>query len=172
MSICNIPNAITTIDLDECVGTSLATINTNFLRLQQQACEDNAEIFRLTQDLLELSSSYLELSSKASGIPKAWIVFNGNSGPNPIIYSSYNVAQVSSIGVGKYTITFGTPFANLNYALVGSSSWTPANPPLDPYYTWLQPTTAFTPASATINIHDLSGTFVNPEYITISIYSK
>ena len=58
MSICDLPNAITTIDLDECVGTSLATINTNFLKLQQQACEDSSELSRLTQDLLALSSSY------------------------------------------------------------------------------------------------------------------
>jgi hypothetical protein len=170
MSICDLPNAITTIDLDECVGTSLATINTNFLKLQQQACEDSAELSRLTQDLLALSSSYLELSAKAAGIPKAWIVFNGDSGATPAVFASYNMANppVSSNGNGKYIITFGTAFPSLCYALVGSSSSTAASP----FYTWLQPTTAFTPASVTINIHDLSGTFVNPEYVSLAVYYK
>lgn len=167
MSICDLPNAITTIDLDECVGTSLATINTNFLKLQQQACEDSSEIFRLAQDLLALSSSYLELSAKTPGLPKAWIVFDGNSGANPTVFASYNMS-VSSFGTGQYTVTFGTAFPSLCYALVGSSSSTAASP----YYTWLQPTTAFTPASATINIHDLSGTFVNPEYVSLAVYYK
>ena len=164
MSICDLPNAITTIDLDECVGTSLATINTNFLKLQQQACEDSAELSRLTQDLLALSSSYLELSAKAAGIPKAWITFNGSSGT---AFASYNMS-VSSLGTGRYAVTFGTAFPSLCYALVGSSSLTAANS----FYTWLQPTTAFAPASATINIHDLSGTFVNPEYISLAVYYK
>ena len=164
MSICDLPNAITTIDLDECVGTSLATINTNFLKLQQQACEDSAELSRLTQDLLALSSSYLELSAKAAGIPKAWIVFNGVT---PTVSASYNMS-VSSLGIGQYAVTFGTAFPSLCYALAGSSSSTAASP----YYTWLQPTTAFTPTSATINIHDLSGTFVNPEYISLAVYYK
>jgi len=167
MSICELPNAITTIDLDECVGTSLATINTNFLKLQQQACEDSTELSRLTQDLLALSSSYLELSAKAPGIPKAWIVFDGNSGAIPTVFASYNMS-VSSSGTGRYAVTFGTAFPSLCYALVGSSSSTAASP----FYTWLQPTTAFTPASATINIHDLSGTFVNPEYISLAVYYK
>jgi hypothetical protein len=167
MSICDLPNAITTIDLDECVGTSLATINTNFLKLQQQACEDSVELSRLTQDLLALSSSYLELSAKAAGIPKAWIVFNGDSGATPTVFASYNMS-ISSSGIGQYAVTFGTAFPSLCYALVGSSSLTVANS----FYTWLQPTTAFTPASATINIHDLSGTFVNPEYVSLAVYYK
>jgi hypothetical protein len=125
MSICDLPNAITTIDLDECVGTSLATINTNFLKLQQQACEDSAELSRLTQDLLALSSSYLELSAKAAGIPKAWIVFNGDSGATPTVFASYNMVnpQVSGNGNGQYAVTFGTAFPSLCYALVGSSSF-------------------------------------------------
>jgi hypothetical protein len=167
MSICNQPNAITIINLDDCVGTSLATINTNFLKLQQQACEDNEELSRLTQNLVELSSSYLELSSKASGIPKAWIVFNGDSGPDPIVFNSYNMS-VSSIGTGQYIVTYGTPFPTLSYALVGSSSSTAAGP----FFTWLQPTTAFTFASATINIHDHTGTFVNSEYVSLAVYYK
>jgi len=167
MSICDLPNAITTIDLDECVGTSLATINTNYLKLQQQTCEDSAELSRLTQDLLALSSSYLELSAKAAGVPKAWIVFNGNSGEIPAVFASYNMS-VSSLGTGRYAVTFGTAFPSFSYALVGSSSSTAASP----FYTWLQPTTDITPASATINIHDLSGTFVNPEYISLAVYYK
>lgn len=164
MSICDLPNAITTVDLDECVGTSLATINTNFLKLQQQACEDSSELSRLTQDLLALSSSYLELSAKAAGIPKAWITFDGSSGA---VFAFYNMS-VSVLGTGRYAVTFGTAFPSLCYALVGSSSSTAAST----YYTWLQPTTAFTPASATINIHDLSGTFVNPEYVSLAVYYK
>jgi hypothetical protein len=36
---------------------------------------------------------------------------------------------------------------------------------------WVMPTTAFAPTSATINIRDLSGVFVNPEYVSIAVYS-
>lgn len=167
MSVCDPSGAIATIDLDECIGTSLATINTNYLKLQQQACEDSTELSLLRQELLSLSSSYLELSAKAAGIPKAWINFNGNSGPDPTVFASYNMS-VSSFGTGQYVVTFGTPFPSLSYALVGSSSTALAGS----YYTWLQPTTAFSPTSATINIHDHTGTFTNSEYVSIAIYNK
>ena len=163
----NICNEIFTIDLDECIGTSLATINSNYLKLQQQACEDSSELSRLTQDLIALSSSYLELSAKIPSVPKAWIVFNGNSGSNPTVFASYNMS-VSSFGTGRYVVTYGTPFPTLSYALIGSSSSTTATS----FYTWLQPTTAFSPASATINIHDHIGSFANPEYVSIAIYYK
>ena len=163
MSICNSVNSIAVIDLDECVGTSLNTINLNFSRLQEQICSDNDELTTLQQELLTLSASYLDLQTKLPGFAKAWVVFNGNSGANPTIYSSNNITQVNSAGTGQYTLTFSSSLSN--YALIGTSSSAKANT-----YTWLQPTN-LNSTTATININDYTGTFVNPEYVSITIYS-
>ena len=58
-----------------------------------------------------------------SGVPtfyaaRAWAVFDGTSGS---ILSSVNVASTAYYGTGNYNITFTTPMANSNYAVVFSA---------------------------------------------------
>jgi hypothetical protein len=52
-----------------------------------------------------------------AGVAKAWVYFT-ISGGVPSIQASENVTDITDNGVGDYTITFTTPFANTNFAAV------------------------------------------------------
>jgi hypothetical protein len=161
MSICNFLDAISPIDLDECVGTSLNTINYNFFKLQEQLCTDKTKLETLQQELLTLSAGYIDLQTKSPGFAKAWVVFNGSNGNR---FASNNISQVTRDSTGQYTLTFSKTLTG--YALVGTSSSVKTNT----NYTWLQPV-SLNNTSATININDYTGTFADPEYVSIAIYS-
>lgn len=58
-------------------------------------------------------------STKEQVAIKAWVNFNGTG--VPAIRASNNIASVTDSGVGKYTVTFTTPFADTNYAVIASN---------------------------------------------------
>lgn len=167
-SICDNPYSIPSIDLDECIGTSLATINSNFQDLKESDCTTFDELNRIDNNLVELSATVLELSSYAPRFPKAWAYFNGTGGQ---IYSSFNVAQVSSLSTGVYALSFTTPFNDTNYALIGTCHETLTGTLFNEKYVWVQPTT-FATTSANINIHNSDGHYANPTYVSIVIYNN
>ena len=147
MSICDNPYSIPSIGINECVGTSLVTINGNFKDLKDDACNTFLILDSIQSNFNLLSSITDSISAIAPGIPKALVTFNGYTTP-PTIYSSYNVADVKKISTGTYSLSFTTAFPNASYALLGTSfeALSGGN------YTWLQPT-SFTTISAGINIH-------------------
>ena len=54
-------------------------------------------------------------TSASAGAAKAWV--NGNPS-TATINSQFNVASITRLDVGKYRVTFTTPFSNANYAAV------------------------------------------------------
>ena len=168
MSICDTYNSIQTIDLDECIGLSLATINTNFRLLQEQNCLTYDDLTLIQNDLSALNLRYNALTAQRPRIAKADVAFDGTGTATPSVYSSFNVARVLRRSTGVFELSFTTAFPNISYALIGTSMLTATSAA---NFSWVQPTTAFASTSATINIRDLSGTFVNPEYVSIAIYS-
>jgi hypothetical protein len=169
MSFCDNPNSIQLIDLDECIGLSLATINNNFKTLKDQTCLDTEQLIRVQANFNTLYTNALSLSAKISQIPKAWVNFSGSE---PSIISSYNVSQVIKIDnqVGSYSIKFITPFLNNKYAVIGTSKQSLQNG----YYGWVQPTT-FTTLSAGINIHsitDILANRVDPDYVSVVFFNN
>ena len=168
MSICDTYNSIQIIDLDECIGLSLATINTNFRLLQEQNCLTYDDLTLIQNDLSALNLRYNTLTAQRPRIAKADVAFDGTGTAVTSVYSSFNVARVLRRSTGVFELSFTTAFPNISYALIGTSMLTATSAT---NFSWVQPTTAFAPTSATINIRDLSGTFVNPEYISIAIYS-
>lgn len=173
-TICNNPFSIPTIDIDECIGTSLATINSNFQELKVNECLTFDEIQRIETNLIDLSSRYFSLSSYVPRISKAWVHFSIDANTNtPDIKTSFNVDSVTPITTGSYAITFTEALPTSGYALIGTCTETEkitgTFPNQSPTYVWLQPTT-FTTTSAGINIRNVSGTFAIPEYVSIAIY--
>lgn len=168
MSICLNPDVIQTIDLDECIGASLATINANFNLLQDENCLTFAELQTFSTKLSTLNTKYKELTSYRPQMAKAAVAFDGTGTATPSVYSSFNVARVLRRSTGVFELSFTTAFPNISYALIGTSMLTATS---TNNYSWVQPTTAFAPTSATINIRDLSGTFINPFYVSIVAYS-
>jgi hypothetical protein len=177
MRLCDNPFSIPIIDIDECIGLSLATINTNFQDLKNEYCLNESELATIETSFSALSSNVISLSALTPGIAKTYVVFDGTrntSGSylmtgNRLLYSSYGVASVSSNRTGTYSLSFTRPFSNTNYALIGTSMETMSGG----RYTWLQPTTYAT-TSAIINIHsdtDNVATLANTDYISVSIYN-
>jgi hypothetical protein len=177
MRLCDKPYSIPTIDIDECIGLSLATINTNFQDLKNEYCLNDSELATIETSFNTLSSNVISLSALSPGMAKAYVVFDGTrniSGNytmtgNRFLYSSYGVASVSSNRTGTYSLSFTRPFSNTNYALIGTSTETISGS----RYTWLQPTTYAT-TSAVINIHsdtDNVATLANTDYISVLIYN-
>jgi hypothetical protein len=166
-TICDNPFSIPAIDLDECIGTSLATINANFQELKQLDCLTFNEIERLTTAIDDLSGQASSYNQQSISFAKAWVNFNIVNG-TPIINSSFNVKEVRALSTGTYALSFTTAFPTVSYALVGTCSETGIAPG---GYVWAQPTT-FATTSANINIRNQSGTLTNPEYVSIIIYNK
>lgn len=173
MSICSNPYSIQRIELDECIGLSLATITSNYQLLLQENCSTFEELERISQNITSLQTRYKSLTAQSVGLAKAAVAFDGTGTASPSVYSSFNIARVLSLSTGVFELSFTTAFPNISYALIGTSSMVTATDVNLPYlaFTCVQPT-AFTPTSVTINItQELSGTLVNPEYISIIAYS-
>ena len=173
MSICSNPYSIQHIELDECIGLSLATITSNYQLLLQENCSTFEELERISQNITSLQTRYKSLTAQSVGLAKAAVAFDGTGTASPSVYSSFNIARVLSSSTGVFELSFTTAFPNISYALIGTSSMVTATDVNSPYlaFTCVQPT-AFTPTSVTINItQELSGTFVNPEYVSIIAYS-
>ena len=145
---------------------SLATITSNYQLLLQENCSTFEELERISQNITSLQTRYKSLTAQSVGLAKAAVAFDGTGTASPSVYSSFNIARVSSVSTGVFELSFTTAFPNISYALIGTSSMVSAT-----VFTSVQPT-AFTPTSVTINItQELSGTFVNPEYVSIIAYS-
>lgn len=167
-TICDNPYTIPPIDIDECVGSSLATLNSNFQELKNNTCLTFSEIEEVQSDLVELSAKYQDFISYVPSFIAAKVSFNGT---NTSIYTQLNVASVSALGTGMYALSFTTAFPTSGYALIGTCqekriSGFPTNT-----YVWVQPTT-FTTTTAVININDEDGNFIDPEYVSIIIYNN
>jgi hypothetical protein len=62
--------------------------------------------------------------SSGSGVAKAWVCFNGNTGATN---AAYNVSSVTRNGTGDYTANFTNSFTDAFYSAVGSNIGTNAN---------------------------------------------
>ena len=65
-----------------------------------------------------ITPAMFSADSKQSVI-KAWINFNGTG--VIAINDSFNVTSITDVGVGNYTITWDTDFANVNYCISGAA---------------------------------------------------
>jgi hypothetical protein len=177
MRLCDNPFSIPTIDIDECIGLSLATINTNVQDLKDELCLNNDELAAIQTSFNTLSTNLLTLSALTPGIAKAWVQFdgtrdiNGNytKDGNRYLYGNFGVASVSSNKTGTYSLSFVPALNDTNYALIGTSMETASGG----NYTWLQPTT-FATTSASINIHsylDNVASLADTDYISVLIYN-
>jgi hypothetical protein len=66
------------------------------------------------------SSGVLATQNGMTGIPKAWVNFNGVT--TVTIRASFNIASVVRNGTGDYTITFTTAMPDANYVISGTAS--------------------------------------------------
>jgi len=76
---------------------------------------------------LNSSSGVLATQNGMTGIPKAWVNYNGVA---QTINGSFNVTSVTYNSTGDYTVNFTTAMPNANYAVSSCcSGYTDANAP-------------------------------------------
>jgi hypothetical protein len=72
---------------------------------------------RITVSTLNNDTGVLATQNGMTGIPKAWVQFNGFTSS---IYNSFNVSSVTRNSTGDYTINFTTVLSSANYSSVGN----------------------------------------------------
>jgi hypothetical protein len=93
---------------------------------------------------LNNDTGVLATQNGMTGIPKAWVNWNGSTGS---INSAFNVGSITKNGTGDYTLNFTTTLANANYAVaLGQVGYATSN-----YSTFLfiKPNATMTPALKT-----------------------
>lgn len=169
MNICTNSEIIATIDLDECVGQSLVTINTNFQLLKDSACFNFEQAEEKRTQTNNLNADVQMLSSFSSNVPKTIVSFDATTNP-PTILNSVNIplGGVSRLSTGVFEINFEKHFLNTNYSIVGNCSEysTGTN------YVWVQPTLTQTVSSSKINIRDENGNYANPNYVSLLFFGR
>lgn len=168
--------SIITILPTECIGNSLASINTNFENLETAACDNSVTINSLQQDIQQLNTLITNLSAiTVPGAAKAWLRFDGTrdvSGNSTVplgprfIYSSYNINSVTKKAIGDYRIEFENRFPSPNYTAIGTSQQTPT---LTNNFTWLQPY-RYTSLFLEVKIYSNLNEGVDPRNISIVVF--
>lgn len=74
----------------------------------------------LTISTLNNDTGVLQTQNGMTGIPKAWVNFNGTTSP-ATIRGSFNVSSVTKTGGGSFTINFSVAMPNINYAIVANA---------------------------------------------------
>jgi hypothetical protein len=166
MKICTDPRAIATIDLDECLGLSLATINTNFELLKEANCLTSEEVAEKQTEIQELTTKVNSLSENLFKIAQATVSFDGTYDPANLITSS-RVVKVDRLSTGVFELSFVPAFSDTNYLVLGSCLETS----ISSKYVWVAPTLQ-TLSTTTINTRNENGDFVNPNYVNVTIFSK
>lgn len=177
---------VTPIKSTECIGNSLATINSNFVALKDAACDNYSTITTLNASILDLNTKVVSLSNQVSGVAKAWVKFDGTrdsegnistAATNRYIYSSYNVDYVykatttntPATSAGDYRIYFKPGIVNTaNYAVIGTSS----EKKDATSYGWLQPY-LFNPNFVGIRVHSpiWPGDAADPAHVSVVVFS-
>lgn len=86
----------------------------------------------MTTTINAVTSTGLTTSADGSGIIKvqsngkatnalAWVKWDISTG-SVVIHSQYNVSSVTNVTTGVYLVTFATPMADANYAMVGTTA--------------------------------------------------
>ena len=73
----------------------------------------------LTISTLNNDTGVLATQNGMTGIPKAWVNFNGSTAS---ITGAFNVSSVTKSATGVYQVNFTTAMANSNYAVAGSAN--------------------------------------------------
>jgi hypothetical protein len=168
--------SIITILPTECIGNSLAAINSNFENLETAACDNSGTITTLQQNIQQLNTLITNLSAiTVPGTAKAWVKFDGARdiggnistllGPR-FIYSSYNINSIIKKAPGDYRIEFENRQPSPNYAVIGTSQQTPTS---TNNFTWLQPyryTSLFVEIRTFSNLNE----GVDPRNISVVIF--
>jgi hypothetical protein len=120
----------------------------------------------LTISTLNNDTGVLATQNGMTGIPKAWVNFNGTG--TVAIRSSFNVSSITDNGTGDYTVNFTTAMPNTNFDVNGTCSNIVNNCPT--VYD-NSPTRARTTSSVSVRTMDTVN-FGDPVWVNVSVFSS
>jgi hypothetical protein len=122
---------------------------------------------RITVSTLNNDTGVLATQNGMTGIPKAWVNFNGTG--TVAIRGSFNVSSITDNGTGDYTVNFTTVLPNANYSFNLNSTRSTLGTANDAIsFLGATPTAAALRISTTAG----TGTLVDSLYTTVSVFSS
>ena len=180
---------------EECIGDSLATINSAFQTLSANveslnATPTNISAFNVfdsptidlnwnasTRTLSAVTTASVATSSSQM-VAKAWVNFDGtlvtNPGSTTGIRSSYNISSITDVGIGEYQVNMSVSQLNSNFAVFCESGITAGVGALNPTRpdVWLAPMTSWGNSYVTVNINNNQGPNDDSSLVTVVIFSN
>jgi hypothetical protein len=163
MTFCNDQNSIATIDINECLGNSLVTINANFTTLKDEICLQDKNINTLESEKELLSSYVSTLSSQLNTLPKCLVNFNKAA----TIVKSQGINNVVKSSTGIYRVFFSNSFTNTKYLTIGSTIPETNVPESACFLFVVNETTTY----VDIETRDIFGSLTDPYFINLLFFS-
>jgi len=163
MTFCNDQNSITTIDINECLGNSLVTINANFTTLKDEICLQDKNINALEAENELLSSYVSTLSSQLNTLPKCLVNFNKAA----TIVKSQGINNIVKSSTGVYRVFFSNAFTNTKYLTIGFTIPETSVPESACFLFVVNETTTY----VDIETRDVFGSLADPYFINLLFFS-
>ena len=159
MSFCTDPNSIIGIDINECVGNSLTTMNANFNILKTEICNQYSNILSAESEKKTLTNYTVSLSAQLNLMPKCSVKFDDEG----VIVSSEGVNLVTRFSTGIFRVFFSENFNDNNYLTIASSvSEIPCFVFVSGEYT----------NYAEIKVVNGNGSLINPNFINLIFFKQ
>jgi hypothetical protein len=126
----------------------------------------------LTISTLKNDTGVLATQNGMTGIPKAWVLFNGSTGA--IYGTAFNVSSVTRSGTGLYLINFTTAMPDANYS-VTTSVGTNTSGGGSVLSSYSNTSGVLAPTTSTVGLTSASrsaGALIDSTYIAAAIFSS
>jgi hypothetical protein len=157
MSFCSNRYILPTIELEELIGKSLNTINTNFSLISKQTCSEDLQLKEIQNIYSSLQHRINSLGEELRGSPIAYVLFDG-------LGNSLRQKRISSVNrtsVGIYRISFSSPI-NSPYLVVPSAV---------SFYTIQISIIDESVNSVIVASRQQNGTLIDPEKISLTFFT-
>jgi hypothetical protein len=127
----------------------------------------------LTISTLNNDAGVLATQNGMTGIPKAWVSFNGTG--TVAIRDSFNVSSITDLGTGSYTVNFTTAMPNANYSTNVTAGFTAGSGGLvgvANFSRQADATVAPTTSAVTVSTITGGGSAVDTVYVNVSVISS
>ena len=159
MSFCTDPNSIISIDINECVGNSLTTMNANFNIIKNEICDQHSNVISNESEKNILTNQVISLSSQLNLIPNCSVKFNDEG----TIISGEAISNVERLSTGIFRVFFNNHLNDTNYLTIASNiSETPC------FIFITDESTNY----VEIKTRNSSGNLINPNFINLIFFTQ
>jgi hypothetical protein len=119
---------------------------------------------QLTIDTLKASSGVLATQNGMTGIPKAWVFFNGTTAT--VRGTAFNVSSITRVTAGNYTVNLTTAMPSTNFVVLASSDSSQS------YFLATNKQSVNTTSAFGVQTLNGSGTANDSDYVSAALFSS